>query len=91
MAKANKKRRNSKWRFRADISWILHEKKYNLSTKAQKINRALRGLPPFRNPEYKTLLTAMLEAAEDNNKRDFEESIDNLFAFCDWFGVWLSA
>lgn len=79
------------WQYHADISWVLNKDKMDLAVKADKIRKFLSGLPPFENhPEHLTIFDE-LETAAPKGKEAFEEAVEVLFNFCDYYRIWISS
>lgn len=79
------------WIHRADISWVLHKSKMDNVGKADKIRKYLEGLAPFQdNPEHISVLEELQEAAKQGNTA-FDEALDVLFVYCDFYRIWISS
>lgn len=78
------------WLYTADISWVVNHDKMSLIDKANKVYRFLRGLPPFRSPEHRTVLTELVDSTKEGAQA-FEDKLEVLYNFCDYHRIWLSA
>ena len=86
-----RKNPKSYWRVSVDIHWMVHHKQMTLQEKADRIAKALKGLRVFkRHPEYKSVLTD-LTAAASIGYAEYEQALDSLYNFADYFGIWLAS
>lgn len=80
----------SKWKFQADIVWIVNHKTMSPVEKAHRIRRALRSFQPFQKRAHREVLSNLIGSAHAGEAQ-FESSLEVLYTFCDHFGVWLAA
>lgn len=86
-----RKNPKSYWRVSVDIHWIVHHKHMNIQQKAARISKALKGLRVFkRHSEYRSVLTDLVTAA-NVGLAEYEEALDSLYNFADYFGIWLAS
>lgn len=89
-----------KWKYNADISWIVNHPSMTNQVKFQKISQAIHNALPKRehvqvcgentfNPLE--ALSDLRRAAFTGTDEDFEEALESLYATCDFLGLWLSA
>lgn len=87
MRKPRKKKEH--WLYKADISWVANHPKMTDAEKADKIWYFLHRLKPFTSKTHRTVLTELVTASKIGRK-DFEDKLEVLYNFCDYYRIWLS-
>ena len=77
------------WKYQTNLSPILNNRRLPRELKITQINEALGTLPVFQTEEGKLALNEFNQRSSTED--GFEEALDMLFEFCDYYRVWLSA